>query len=419
MKEKGSNVLSVTDEIKQEERIFAKFPELSHIPLVTIAVFCYKNAQLLLGMIDSILQQNYPRIQLIISDDGSDDFETDEVLNYISEAKASNIEEVIVRKNTQNIGTVQHVTQVIPLMKGEFFSLTAADDRFVSSTDITACVRKFLANPDGKWLVARCKLVTADYRKTIGVTPFDKDIPFFEKGNAKSLFSRWSRRGLAVPCCMMFRSETMALVGGVDQSYKYLEDWPLVLKLLRNNYAPIFLNRAISVHSVGGVTNSNERYGIAVREDFFKDKFHLMEKEVLPYLELLSSEDQSALKKYRREIMDRNFFLDIERMRLSRREKMLIFIKSPSKFVWLIENKVELLWKKIKYKQWLVGTQICLMCSAILLACSEIYSQGRVLGFLGMLEMIGAIFSLVLLICIGVTKFLCHIKAKERRKLVM
>ena len=37
-----------------------------------------------------------------------------------------------------------------------------------------------------------------------------------------------------------FYKRALDIIGGVDLNYVYLEDWPMVLKLLRNGYMPIF-----------------------------------------------------------------------------------------------------------------------------------------------------------------------------------
>lgn len=402
------------------ERVFAKFSDETEIPLVSIFVLCYKNRALLEGMLDSIFEQDYPRIQLIVSDDGSGDFSVEDVQAYINEEKDVNIERVIVRQNKVNQGTVKHVSDILPLALGEYTVLTAADDRYNDSGAITACVRQFLNNPDSQWLVARCNLVTPDYRLTRGQLPTEIDVPFFEANDPQKLFSRWSRRGMAIPCCMMFRTTAFSVVGGIDLEYRYLEDWPLVLKLLRANHGPLFLNRVISVHSMGGVTNTNQSYGVEVRKAFYADKYHLMEKEVEPYRQLLTKTDQNCLKLYQYEIMARNYFLDIDCELFTRKEKLLTALKEPHKLIWLVERKYGFLEKKISHIKWLAGTQIFLLSGAFLLACGAVASSEReLLSGLGWIELLGTAASLIGCVFSLLLKVYCHFKANKRRKLVM
>ena len=225
---------------------------------------------------------------------------------------------------------------------------------------------------------------------------------------------------MAIPCCMMFRATAFSLVGGIDLDYQYMEDWPLVLKLLRAGYEPLFLNQIISAHSTGGVTNSNQNYGVAVRKAFYADKYHLMEKEVEPFRHLLTETDQKCLKTYQYEIMDRNFFLDIECEQLSRKEKLLTALKEPHKLGWLVERKYGFYEKKVDHKKWLAMTQLLLLCSFFLLACSAIVSSGGwLLERIGWIELFGTVVSLLGCALSFVLKIYCHLKAKKRMNLVM
>lgn len=406
------------EEKTEKQRKFARILGADTPPLVSIVVLCYKNTAYAHGMLKSILDQDYPRIQLIVSDDGTEDFEPDELLEYIDEEKESNIEQVIVRKNEDNLGTVKHVTQVLPLVQGEYLVLTAADDRYNDSGAITACVRRLLNRPEAQWLVARTNLLTPDYRQSIGIMPAYQDLPYFEAEDAERLFSRWSRRSMALPCQMMFRSTAISLVGGIDLSYTYSEDWPLVLKLLRAGYAPVFLDRIISIHSTGGVTNSNDRYGIDIRKAFYQDKQQLMDTEVLPYWDQLMPEDQKALALYLREIMERNYFLDITCEEVAFWEKLKLALQIPRRFGWLVERKYLALAGKVDHKKWLALVQCLLVSGAVLAACGGLLSQ-PIISLLGWIEVFAGGISGVVCILSAILKIYCHLKAKTRRKLVM
>ncbi len=306
-------------------------------PLVSVLVVCYKNTNLLYGMLDTVFLQDYPRIELIISDDCSDDFEIDRVTSYVNHHRRHNIENVIVRKNEINMRTVRHIHDALELTTGEYVVFTAADDRFVGTDVLSRYVESFLSNPSAVWLVAQCEFTSADYKKKKYVSPTIKDAPFFEKEDSRLLFSRWSRRGMAIPCCMAFRKSAFELVGGIDLNYQFLEDWPLELKLLRAGYAPIYLPVTVALHSTGGVSNSNSRYGKEIRKAFYEDKKQLFKNEVEPYFDLLTPEDQKCYKQYQREIMARHYFINIDWPDTSKWQKIKLFYKNPTAIWWMFE----------------------------------------------------------------------------------
>lgn len=335
-------------------------------PDFSIIILTFRNQRLVYKMLDSVFQQDYPNIHLIISDDGTPDFDAEEIERYIDEHKSDNIRSSIVRANPQNMGTVKHVHAVLQSVDSEYFVLTAADDLFCGDNVISEYVKAFERNADKGWVVARTNITTADYKRIIHTLPSVEDIPYFKQHDPVRLFSRWSRRGMAVPCCMAFKKSVVEAVGGIDLDYVYLEDWPLVLRLLRNGYAPIFLNQVTAMHSAGGVTNSNNTYGIEVRKRFFKDKDLVYTKEVVPFLDLLTPVDKEALRKYRAEICDRNYFLDITWNLASRKEKLWMLLKKKY-FVWLLEKYFEQFERYLRKPKMLLIAHLLCLCSAFLL----------------------------------------------------
>lgn len=386
-------------------------------PLISVAVLCYKNRNLLNGMLKSILEQDYPRIQLIVSDDGSGDFDIEDVSTYIDANRGENIEQVIVRKNETNLGTVQHIIGVLSQVTADYIVFTAADDRFVGSNVLSTYVRKFEQKPKQLWLVARCNVLTPDYKKSLYVTPTEEDALFFEREDSLRLFSRWSRRGMAVPCSMAFRREAFTAVGGIDPEYHYLEDWPLVLKLLRAGYAPIYVPQITAVHSAGGVTNSNKRYGVGVRERFYRDKQLIFNKEVEPYLDLLTAEDLKAYNLYQKEIMARNYFLDITWVRASKVGKLKLLLK-PQQFWWVAEKAFA------KYKHFFRRKRMFIAAQLLLLLSMPMYLLGKMMPIYGLFQCVSIldIALSILILCTAIVsfplKFIFGRKEKIRRELV-
>lgn len=384
---------------KEENRKFVQSESAStdEFPLVSILVLCYKNQELLYGMLDTIFMQDYPRIQLIVSDDGSAGFDVERIQKYIDLHQNGNIEQIVVRTNEVNMRTVAHINAAMEYVEGEHLVFTAADDRFEGTTAISSYVEQFLANPDKHWLVTKCRVTTSDYKRTLQIFPAQADEPYFEEGNALRLYSRWSRRGMAIPCCMAFRTKAIELVGGFDLDYQFLEDWPLELKLLRGGNAPIFYNQITAVHSAGGVTNSNQRYGKEIRRLFYEDKYTLFRKEVEPYLHMLLPEDKKAYKQYMREIMERNYFLHIDWLGTPLKGKIFALLKKPVGFVWLAELALAKTTQKLSKKKLFVLSQFLLLVSMFFL---NIQGGGitdilfRVIGYIdfvaGLVLMVGS-----------------------------
>lgn len=387
-------------------------------PSFLIVVLCYQNKDLLWGMLDSICQQDYPNIELIVSDDGSDDFDAQAVEQYIEENKGENIRKVTVRRNAENMGTVRHVHTVIAQVQSEYLAFSAADDRFCGKTAISEYVKAFVENPDRGWIVARSRITSANYKKTIYTTPTERDIPYFQQGDPIRLYSRWSRRGLAIPCSMAFRKSAIEAVGGIDLSFRFLEDWPLVLKLLRNGYMPIFLDRVTAIHSAGGVTNTNV-FGTGVRKEFLEDKRRLLETETEAHMDLLTQEDQKAYRQYKREIMQRQYFFGVELPETQGKlRKIGLLLKKPIRAVWYAEALFKERRSEIRIKKMALSSQVLLVISLMMEINCE---ASRYAGFFGLIAlvdgMLGVLLLLMSLLCAAMVLYVRH-HEKLRRELV-
>ena len=77
-------------------------------PLVTVAVLVYKNVQYIKDCVGSVLEQDYPNIQLVICDDGSGDFDKSLVEQFVYQNNKGNIESIVVHAMEKNVGTCRN-----------------------------------------------------------------------------------------------------------------------------------------------------------------------------------------------------------------------------------------------------------------------------------------------------------------------
>jgi glycosyltransferase involved in cell wall biosynthesis len=95
-------------------------------PLVTFALLSYNQERFIRDGIKGALTQTYSPLEIIISDDCSQDrsFEIiqDEVANY------KGPHQILLNRNGQNLGVGGHINRVMELAKGELIVVAAGDD---------------------------------------------------------------------------------------------------------------------------------------------------------------------------------------------------------------------------------------------------------------------------------------------------
>lgn len=311
--------------------------------LVSVVVLCYQNYSLLKRCVKSILEQDYPRIELIIADDASNYFNKSEIEAFIEENRRDNLICYSVLVNPVNLGTVKNISNAFKEVKGDYYITSGADDILADEHAITNYISGFCKFPDAVWICGNTIQVDLNSKKIVDRFPTEYDIPFFQKRNAKELWGIWARRGIVCSAAICYKKVVLDIVGGFDQNYVYIEDWPIFLKLLRNGYAPGYISELVCERSVGGISFSKDTSGKKAREKFLQEKYFLFETEVNPYIEEMSQKDRKKYKYYLSEIMDRTYFFDIKFAQAkSKKDKVKLMFESPRNFLWIAEK---LYWK--------------------------------------------------------------------------
>ena len=70
--------------------------------IFSVIVLLYNNSEYLRDCLDSILMQDYPRIEVIVVDDCSNSFNKDAVVSYLEDHKRANLVNYIVYKSQSN-----------------------------------------------------------------------------------------------------------------------------------------------------------------------------------------------------------------------------------------------------------------------------------------------------------------------------
>lgn len=113
--------------------------------LVSVIVPAYNHGKYVQEAIQSVIDQTYPNIELIVVDDGSKD-DTWIKINAMREACEQRFARVVF-ETKENQGTCLTLNRLLELAKGEYIQLLASDDKL--STNSTEILYNFLAqHPD-------------------------------------------------------------------------------------------------------------------------------------------------------------------------------------------------------------------------------------------------------------------------------
>ena len=100
--------------------------DVKELPLVSIVLLTYNQEKFIGEALDGVASQDYPNLEIIISDDNSND----NTRNIIEEFRRNYYghHKVIYNYNHENLGLVRHFNKVMSIVNGEFVVLAAGDD---------------------------------------------------------------------------------------------------------------------------------------------------------------------------------------------------------------------------------------------------------------------------------------------------
>ena len=194
----------------------------SVFPKVSVVMPCYNNAAYVSQAVDSVLQQDYPNIELIVVDDGSKDNSLDVLASYGERIK------VVSQPNqgaaaARNNG-IRHTT-------GDFIAFLDSDDLWLPGK-LSAQLDFLQHNPE--YVACFCSWAVWDGKGAV-------DIPAptaAEKGQLQQNRSGWLylpllKESVITTISVVIRRETVEEVGFFNKEYTVGEDHDYWLRLSR------------------------------------------------------------------------------------------------------------------------------------------------------------------------------------------
>lgn len=111
--------------------------------LVTIITSTYNKFDYIEETIKSVANQKYPKIQYIITDDGSENCPCDSIYSWISKYNKGNIVDFQLIIHKKNLGTVRNLNYAYSVATGKYIINLSSDDSFYDENVIAKIVKKF------------------------------------------------------------------------------------------------------------------------------------------------------------------------------------------------------------------------------------------------------------------------------------
>ena len=206
-------------------------------PLVSVIIITYNSAKYVLDALESVKEQTYQKIELIISDDCSQDATVQICKEWIEKnnSRFVNSELITVVKNT---GTSANCNRALAKCQGEWIKLFAGDDALFPN-----CIQDFVEyvrnNSEAKCVLGNIReyKYTFDEKNLVDEKSmhFHNNDEVLEK-SAEEQFQKLIRGNSFIPPSIFINAKVMKDLGGYDEKYGIYEDTPFYAKLLMAGY---------------------------------------------------------------------------------------------------------------------------------------------------------------------------------------
>ena len=254
--------------------------------LFSIAIVSYNQRDLIEDCIDSIIEQTYENIELIICADCSYDFDAENVREYIDKKKKDNISNVIIYKQPQNVGTSANCQKAMELANGEYFKLQAGDDMLFEPESLEKIVNLFDKNPYNV-IIGRAQACTHEGKLVEAYYPPYENFLKAQAASSYELFELMSTRRWGAFVCapaVFWRLSYLREFGGFDLSYKYTEDWPLWLKICEKGDPITYIDQITTIYRYGGISNGAGELNQALGKAHYQECIRMLREQGMPKL---------------------------------------------------------------------------------------------------------------------------------------
>ena len=262
--------------------------------LISVVILSYCRFDTIYEAIDSVLMQDYPRIELVVSDDASPCFPSEDLRNYVLKRKRDNLESFILRQEENNCGTVKHLNHAFAACNGELIGGLAADDIFYDEHTLSNYKYGFDNSPNCLLVMSQAAMYDDKMVTLQGYYFAPELIDIIREPNCGiKLFNEEARFPHLPTGATMYRKRFFEELGYFDERFTIIEDVPMHLKITRENVLIHFENFISLKHRGGGISHGNSG---GLKKSFLlyaRDAKHIYRDCIKPYRSLLTPDTRA------------------------------------------------------------------------------------------------------------------------------
>lgn len=269
----------------------------------TVIILHYNQMSYIETAILSVLNQNYKKIELIVTDDGSSEFDKDKVSEIIEKHNKNHFDYKIL-DHKKNVGTVKNLNKTLKKATGDFILFFAADDKLYNKEVISNFSKEF-KNNEKNIITSQCIMYDDKLENALYDYVNPKMALQLNKKSVNEIYEKMCEGCFYGSGATCYRKSIFEKYGYFNENYQLVEDWSYWLYLLRSGEKIYYSNFNTLCHRDGGVSHNNDTNEIPPHvKKYYIDIINIYSNEILPYVGQFNVKQRyRILKKYNHSII--------------------------------------------------------------------------------------------------------------------
>jgi len=258
-----------------------------NLPLVSVRIVCYNQKDFIKECVDSVLEQDYPNIEIIVADDCS----TDGTVEILKEYQKAHPAKVILALSDVNEGITKNINSGLRLCKGEYIAGLGGDDLMLAGK-IRKQVEYMEKHPECTICYHNLDVFQSETNETLYL--FNEKIHY--EGGAEVLIKYGTFNGA---CSNMVRASRTPK-NGFNETLPIASDWLFWCECLLNGGEIHYINEVLGRYRKhqNNITN-NKNNKIAQSDIDHLNSYNILLSSAPSYINELNYKNAALYRSFR------------------------------------------------------------------------------------------------------------------------
>ena len=245
--------------------------------LVTVTISTYNSSSTVIETLESIFNQTWKDIELVIGDDASTDETMPKIKSWLdTNDRRKRFRDVKIIEVPENTGPTANAQRKLKVATGEWIKGIGADDTLMPD-----CISNYMEyisdTPEARIILSRINVYKDNFEHenflhTIPGEVTPNSIVWHERSAASQYKMLLVSDRIHFTPSVFWHRETLLAVGGFDERFKFQEDYPIWLNLTRNGYKLHFMEKTTVNYRrhAKAINNTGKKY--IVNPNYFRQE---------------------------------------------------------------------------------------------------------------------------------------------------